>query len=78
MKLIRSDLTEYYTATNGDHVSITVHPDDSATLIVCAPVNNKVVFRQEYKTRRGALIAMHRKSGKCVFNCMTSTFTKSN
>lgn len=78
MKLIRSSLTEYYTAPNGDRVSITVFPDDSATMIVCAPVNNAEVFRQKYKTRRGALIAMHRKCGKCEFNHMTSTFTKTN
>lgn len=78
MKLIRSALTEYYTAPNGDHVSITVHPDDSAVLIVCSPVNNKVIFRQEYKTRRGAVIALHRNNGKCEFHHMTSTFTKTN
>ena len=76
MKLNRSSLTEYYTAPNGDHVSITVHPDDSATLIVCAPVNNKLVFKKEYKTRRGALIAMHKNCGKCKFLHMTATFTK--
>ena len=77
MKLIRKTFTEYYTAANGDHASITVRPDDSAALIVCSPVNNTLVFRQEYKTRRGALIAMHKKFGKCKFLHMTATFTKS-
>jgi len=75
-KIIRTATTEYYTAANGDHVSITVHPDYSATLIICRPVNNQLDFQQKYKTRRGALIAMHRKCGKCKFNSMTQTFRK--
>lgn len=77
-KIIRSSITEYYTAENGDHVSITISPDDSATLIICRPVNNKLAFQQTYKTRRGALIAMHKKCGKCDFNYMTNTFRKEN
>ena len=75
-KIIRTAITEYYTAENRDHVSITVRPDDSATLIICRPVNNKPAFQQTYKTRRGALIAMHRKCGKCEFNSMTQTYRK--
>lgn len=75
-KLIRSSITEYYTAANGDHVSITVHPDDTATLIICRPVDNRLDVQKTFKTRRGALIAMHRKCGKCEFNSMTSTFRK--
>ena len=76
LKIIRTEITEYYTAANGDHVSITISPDDSATLIICRPVNNKLAFQQTYKTRRGALIAMHKKCGNCEFNSMTSTFRK--
>ena len=77
MKLIRTAMTEYYTAENGDHVSITINPDDKATLIICAPVNNKMYFNETYKTRRSALIAMHRKCGKCHFTSMTQTYRKS-
>lgn len=75
-KLIRASITEYYTAANGDHVSITVHPDDTATLIICRPVDNRLDVQKTFKTRRGALIAMRRTCGKCEFNSMTSTFRK--
>lgn len=75
-KIIRTAITEYYTAENGDHVSITLHPDDSATLIICRPVDNQLDYQQTYKTRRGALIAMHKKCGMCEFNSMTHTFRK--
>lgn len=68
-------ITEYYHAANGDHVSLSIMPDDSATLYVCAPVNNAVKFHQKYKTRRGALIAMHRMCGKCVFQTMSAHYS---
>ena len=76
MKIVRTHIAEYYTAENGDHVSITIMPDDTATLIICRPVNNEKYFKQDYKSRRAALIAMRRKCGKCEFNSMTHTFTK--
>ena len=76
IKIIRKQIVEYYTAENGDHVSITITPDDAACLIVCHPVNNEMYFKQDYKSRRGALVAMHRKCGKCKFNFMTETFRK--
>lgn len=75
-KIIRTSIAEYYTAENGDHVSITVSPDDSATLIICRPLDNQVAYLQTYKTRRGALIAMHKMCGKCTFNSMTQTYRK--
>lgn len=75
-KIIRAQLTEYYTAENGDHVSVTVRPDNTACLMVCKPVNNALYFRQTYKTRKGAIAAMRRKCGKCEFSSMTATYVK--
>ena len=75
-KIKRASISEYYTAENGDHLSITIKPDDSAVLIACKPVNNKLYFRKEYKTRKGAVVAMGKRFGKCDFNCMTTTHVK--
>lgn len=74
IKIKRNKLTEYYIAENGDRVSITIAPDDKATLIMCRPVNNEQYFNETYNTRRSALIAMHRKCGECKFSFMTSTY----
>ena len=75
IKIKRNQLTEYYIAENGDHVSITIAPDDKATLIMCRPVNNEQYFNETYNTRRSALIAMHRECGECKFSFMTSTYS---
>ena len=75
-KLVRSHMTEYYIAENGDHVAIDIAPDDTAALIVCHAINNKCWFNKKYKSRRAALIAMHKRCGKCRFTQMTNTYVR--
>lgn len=72
----RVSISEYYHAENGDHVTLYVLPDDTARLSICRPVNNKLYFTGEYKSRRAALIAMHKRCGKCEFKSMTQNYER--
>ena len=75
-KIKQASMTEYYIAENGDHVSVTIRPDETACLIICKPVNNALYFQHTFKTRRSAIIAMHRKCGKCEFSSMQRVYVK--
>jgi hypothetical protein len=74
-KLIKHMEAEYYTTPAGDLAAIAIFPDDRARLSIRLP-NGKTVFSQEYKTRRGAILAMTRRFGKCRFESMMQAYKR--
>ena len=67
---------EYFTAPNGDHVSIMTTPEGTATAIVCHPVNNVLYFRRKYNSRAIAMREMVKDFGTLDCTTMVQTWRK--
>jgi hypothetical protein len=68
----KKERKEYYQTPAGETAIIRLIPDDTAELIVRKD-SGETTFKQAYNSRKGAVIAMGRKFGRCKFLTMCDT-----
>ena len=74
-KIKIEEMTEYYSAQDGNTVLISIQPDGAAVLVMYDSLG--VVFEcGYYRSRKGAVNAMRRKYGRCRFHHMTQTVSR--
>lgn len=75
MWIRKKQIDEYYQTPCKKTAVVSQLPNDRSILTVRD--NGVDVFKQEYSSRKGAVIAMGRRFGKCKFHHMTSVFETS-
>ena len=68
----KKERKEYYHTPAGETAIIRLIPDDTAELIVRKD-SGETTFKQAYNSRKGAVIAMGRKFGRCKVLTMCDT-----